>query len=106
MHIRPYGDTRNDGKVQFSFTLPLPAGDKGIERGIADEHHLDGAGLEPCGHRKRIHHVLQQLLAFGVAQDRLRRDRLDRKRERGEDRREAGKNAHRPLLTGLALNRN
>ncbi|MEW6279909.1 MAG: OAM dimerization domain-containing protein [Candidatus Eremiobacterota bacterium] len=24
--IRPYGDTMNDGKVQVSFTLPLPAG--------------------------------------------------------------------------------
>jgi beta-lysine 5,6-aminomutase beta subunit len=24
--VRPYGDTTNDGKVQLSFTLPLPAG--------------------------------------------------------------------------------
>ena len=23
-HIRPYGDTMNDGKVQLSFTLPIP----------------------------------------------------------------------------------
>ena len=26
MHIRPYGDTANDGFVQISFTLPLPLG--------------------------------------------------------------------------------
>jgi len=26
MHIRPYGDTANDGVVQLSFTLPLPLG--------------------------------------------------------------------------------
>lgn len=30
MQIRPYGDTMDDGKVQLSFTLPLPAGAKGI----------------------------------------------------------------------------
>ncbi len=23
--VKPYGDTINDGKVQFSFTLPVPA---------------------------------------------------------------------------------
>ena len=26
--IKPYGDTMNDGKVQLSFTLPVPAGDE------------------------------------------------------------------------------
>lgn len=29
--VRPYGDTMNDGKVQLSFTLPVPAGDEAIE---------------------------------------------------------------------------
>ena len=29
--IRPYGDTLNDGKVQFSFTLPVPNDNKGRE---------------------------------------------------------------------------
>jgi len=29
--IRPYGDTLDDGKVQFSFTLPVPDGAKGRE---------------------------------------------------------------------------
>lgn len=31
MKIRPYGDTSNDGKIQMSFTLPIPAGAKGAE---------------------------------------------------------------------------
>ncbi|MFA7115972.1 MAG: OAM dimerization domain-containing protein [Bacteroidales bacterium] len=28
---KPYGDTMNDGKVQLSFTLPVPMGDEAIE---------------------------------------------------------------------------
>lgn len=30
-HLRPYGDTLNDGKVQISFTLPVPNDEKGTE---------------------------------------------------------------------------
>ena len=29
--VKPYGDTMNDGKVQVSFTLPVPDGEKAIE---------------------------------------------------------------------------
>ena len=29
--VAPYGDTLNDGKVQFSFTLPVPNDERGIE---------------------------------------------------------------------------
>ena len=29
--IKPYGDTMNDGKVQMSFTLPVPQGDEATE---------------------------------------------------------------------------
>lgn len=29
--VKPYGDTMNDGKVQMSFTLPVPAGPEAIE---------------------------------------------------------------------------
>ena len=29
--VKPYGDTMNDGKVQLSFTLPVPAGPEAIE---------------------------------------------------------------------------
>ena len=30
--IKPYGDTMNDGKVQLSFTLPVPAGDEAAKQ--------------------------------------------------------------------------
>ncbi|MEG0788861.1 MAG: OAM dimerization domain-containing protein [Alistipes sp.] len=29
--VKPYGDTMNDGKVQLSFTLPVPVGDEAAE---------------------------------------------------------------------------
>ena len=29
--VKPYGDTMNDGKVQLSFTLPVPNDDRGME---------------------------------------------------------------------------
>jgi beta-lysine 5,6-aminomutase beta subunit len=29
--VRPYGDTMNDGKIQLSFTLPVPFGEEAIE---------------------------------------------------------------------------
>ena len=29
--VKPYGDTMNDGKVQLSFTLPVPCGDEAVE---------------------------------------------------------------------------
>ncbi len=28
--VKPYGDTLNDGKVQISFTLPVPDGDRAV----------------------------------------------------------------------------
>jgi len=30
-HVKPYGDTMNDGKVQLSFTLPVPCNDEANE---------------------------------------------------------------------------
>lgn len=41
--IRPYGDTMNDGKVQLSFTLPVPCGDEAIE---AAKQLIKKMGLE------------------------------------------------------------
>ena len=35
-HLRAYGDTMNDGKVQTSFTLPVKNDDRGTE--AAREH--------------------------------------------------------------------
>ena len=41
--IKPYGDTMNDGKVQLSFTLPVPYGAEAIE---AAKQMLRKMGLE------------------------------------------------------------
>ncbi len=42
--IRPYGDHLDDGKIQLSFTLPLPANDLAKE---AARQYLEKMGLEP-----------------------------------------------------------
>lgn len=41
--VKPYGDTLNDGKVQLSFTLPVPDGEKAVEaaRQLAKKMHLE-----------------------------------------------------------------
>ena len=41
--VKPYGDTMNDGKVQLSFTLPVPAGDEAVE---AARQLIRNMGLE------------------------------------------------------------
>lgn len=41
--IKPYGDTMNDGKVQLSFTLPVPVGDEAIE---AAKQMIRSMGME------------------------------------------------------------
>ena len=41
--IKPYGDTMNDGKVQLSFTLPVPAGAEAVE---AAKIFMKGMGFE------------------------------------------------------------
>ncbi len=46
MHvIRPYGDTMDDGKVQLSFTLPVPDGARGRE---AARKLVLGWGFKDC----------------------------------------------------------
>ncbi|MBL8967373.1 MAG: cobalamin-dependent protein [Spirochaetaceae bacterium] len=51
--IRPYGDTLDDGKVQLSFTLPVPDGAKGRE---AARLMILGWGFKDCEivHSSRI----------------------------------------------------
>lgn len=41
--VKPYGDTLNDGKVQLSFTLPVPDGEKAVEaaKQLAKKMHLE-----------------------------------------------------------------
>lgn len=48
--LRPYGDTMNDGKVQLSFTLPVPNNDKGREAAtlIAKKMGLSDPNVAAC----------------------------------------------------------
>ena len=55
----------------------LAAGDEGVDLGIADQHDLDVLRLQPGRLDQRPRHVAEQRLGLGVAQDRLRRRRLD-----------------------------
>jgi beta-lysine 5,6-aminomutase beta subunit len=50
MNIRPYGDTRNDGKVQVSFTLPISGDAVGIEsaKAIAKQMGLIDPNVVHC----------------------------------------------------------
>ena len=41
--VKPYGDTMNDGKVQLSFTLPVPFGPEAVE---AAKQLLRSMGME------------------------------------------------------------
>jgi beta-lysine 5,6-aminomutase beta subunit len=41
MKIRPYGDTLNDGKVQVSFTLPVPLSAKSIQAAKETAKHMN-----------------------------------------------------------------
>ena len=41
--VRPYGDTTGDGRVQVSFTLPVPFGDE------AERARAEGAALQLAG---------------------------------------------------------
>ncbi len=41
--VRPYGDTRGDGKVQMSFTLPVPCDPEGR---AAAEHFVEKTGFD------------------------------------------------------------
>ncbi len=41
--VKPYGDTLNDGMMQFSFTLPVPYGEEAKE---AARRYLQGLGFE------------------------------------------------------------
>ena len=54
----------------------LAAGDEGVDRRIVDQHDIDIARIEPGGGDQRRRHVVQQGLGLGIAQHRLRSDRL------------------------------
>jgi beta-lysine 5,6-aminomutase beta subunit len=59
--VKPYGDTMNDGKVQVSFTLPVPDGEKAVE---AAKQLAKKMGLEEPS--VAHHHALDKEFTFFV----------------------------------------
>jgi beta-lysine 5,6-aminomutase beta subunit len=59
--VKPYGDTLNDGKIQVSFTLPLPDGEKAVE---AAKQLAKKMGLEEPS--VAHHHALDKEFTFFV----------------------------------------
>jgi beta-lysine 5,6-aminomutase beta subunit len=59
--VKPYGDTMNDGKVQLSFTLPIPDGDRAVE---AAKQLAKKMGLEDPS--VAHHHALDKEFTFFV----------------------------------------
>lgn len=59
--VKPYGDTMNDGKVQLSFTLPVPDGDRAVE---AAKQLAKKMGLEDPS--VAHHHALDEEFTFFV----------------------------------------
>lgn len=62
--VKPYGDTLNDGKVQISFTLPVPDGDRAVEaaRQLAKKMGL----LDPLvAHHKALDQEFTFFVVYG-----------------------------------------
>ncbi len=50
--IRPYGDTLDDGRIQLSFTLPVPSDDRAVEAAKEVLHLLGLKNLSSPGMRR------------------------------------------------------
>lgn len=64
-NIKPYGDSLNDGKVQVSFTLPVPSDEKGIEAALTLARNM---GLEnpSCPHVESLDKNFSFYVVYGV----------------------------------------
>ena len=62
--IRPYGDTLNDGRMQFSFSLPVPSNEQGKEaaRQILIKMGVDD--IDVC-HMNDLHEGFTHFIAYG-----------------------------------------
>lgn len=65
--IRPYGDWTDDGKVQLSFTLPLPAGERARQAALALVRKM---GMSPAlvVHMKAIGPEFTFFVIYGVTE--------------------------------------
>ncbi len=68
--IKPYGDTLNDGKIQFSFTLPVENSDEAKEAG---KRYLENIGFTDVmvTHTDNVGKGYTFIVAYGVSQTTL-----------------------------------
>jgi beta-lysine 5,6-aminomutase beta subunit len=81
MEIRPYGDTRDDGMIQFSFTLPIAYSQKAADVG---KQYLEKLGFQEVGiaECKAIDPTYTFFVAYGrtrvgIDPDQVKGDYLD-----------------------------
>lgn len=63
-HIRPYGDTRDDGRVQVSFSLPMPYGEEAKEAARMLAAQM-GLGEPQVVHAKDLGEGMTFFVVFG-----------------------------------------
>ena len=61
-HLKPYGDTMNDGKTQVSFTLPVPDDDRSLEAAKQLAEKMGLSDVQVC-----FHQALDKNFTFYVA---------------------------------------
>lgn len=65
--IRPYGDWTDDGKVQLSFTLPLPAGERARQAALALVRKM-GIGPALVVHMKAMGSEFTFFVVYGITE--------------------------------------
>lgn len=74
-HIRPYGDTYNDGKIQLSFTLPIPHSHLGEQAAINLAHQMGLVDVSVVD-AKSLGDSFSHYIVYGVVTHRVALDTL------------------------------
>ncbi len=64
--IRPYGDTLNDGRMQFSFSLPVPCNEQGKEAARQILHKMGVDTIDVC-YMNDLHEGFTHFIAYGTS---------------------------------------
>ena len=83
----------------------LAARDEGVDAAVAEQMDAHLPRLEPRRNEQRVHHVLEQRLGLGIAQDRLRHRGAHRDREYREQGQQDTEKGAQPLRPGRGLRR-
>ncbi|OQY39485.1 MAG: hypothetical protein B6226_01770 [Candidatus Cloacimonetes bacterium 4572_65] len=62
--IRPYGDTLNDGRMQFSFSLPVPCNEQGKEAARQILRKMGVDNIDVC-YMNDLHEGFAHFIAYG-----------------------------------------